>query len=331
MARERIAVYTTNESLIRELSDFIRQESRYLQVLESLPDKLYPDCDILLIDAGSVPLELEQSVIDLRSLHFAAPIQIILLTKDIQHISRKLSMGVDDYILCPLDQLELAARIQTALIRLNVQKNLIEQRESFRFVAGQDEVRIKELNQMVENLEIKKRQIEKIANWDPLTGLASRYYLYHLIDLEIERSIRTESKLSGVMIDLDHFKRINDNFGHICGDEVLSKTAELLLKTLRKYDHAGRFGGEEFFVLLPNSDLETGRKIAERYRKMVQKQMLGCGKHNMNVTISAGVAEFHPGSTRDKWIHACDRAMYAAKHLGRNKVEVDLISAPGSD
>ena len=122
------------------------------------------------------------------------------------------------------------------------------------------------------------------------------------------------------MIDIDHFKRINDNFGHPCGDRVLKDIGRRLSQNLRKYDHAGRYGGEEFFVIFPNTKADVSMKISERFRLEMEKTDYTCDNQSFQVTISVGVAQYNPGETAGKWISRADRAMYIAKNRGRNKV-----------
>jgi polar amino acid transport system substrate-binding protein len=121
------------------------------------------------------------------------------------------------------------------------------------------------------------------------------------------------------MIDLDHFKAVNDNYGHILGDEVLKHFSMLVKENLRKEDIFGRWGGEEFLIIIPGSCKETALKFVERIRKLVaEHDFAGVGK----ITFSAGISEFVPDCTDDKLIGNADFALYISKNLGRNQVHV---------
>ena len=143
------------------------------------------------------------------------------------------------------------------------------------------------------------------------------------MDVEIDRSIRTGLPLAGVMFDLDHFKEINDNYGHQHGDETIRAIGRKLLGVMRKYDNAGRYGGEEFFILLPNTRSEQAVMIAERFRKELEGLTVEYLDNTIQVSASFGVAEFAPGESRESWINRTDKAMYQAKQEGRNRVRSD--------
>jgi diguanylate cyclase (GGDEF)-like protein len=122
------------------------------------------------------------------------------------------------------------------------------------------------------------------------------------------------------MIDIDHFKRVNDNHGHQCGDMVIREIGAKLTKSLRKYDYAGRYGGEEFYVVFSNTTADIAQSIAERFRIEMGETQFECGEETFNVTVSIGVAQFNSGESPDRWISRADGAMYQAKQRGRNQV-----------
>jgi diguanylate cyclase (GGDEF)-like protein len=122
------------------------------------------------------------------------------------------------------------------------------------------------------------------------------------------------------MVDIDRFKNINDNFGHQCGDMVIREIGARLSAGLRKYDYAGRYGGEEFFVVLSNSSEDQAMRIAERFRRDMEECRLECGGETIAITVSIGVARYVPGESQESWIERADRAMYQAKQGGRNKI-----------
>lgn len=157
---------------------------------------------------------------------------------------------------------------------------------------------------------------------DPLTGLFNRRYLDETMEHEIARARRDGYPLSVIMLDIDHFKRLNDTYGHPAGDEVLKTLGELLLKCARSGDIACRYGGEEFILILPRMPLDTAVLRANDWREQYAELSVHFGDFVLTSTLSAGVATFPAhGANRDSLIEAADRALYAAKHHGRNRVE----------
>jgi diguanylate cyclase (GGDEF)-like protein len=159
--------------------------------------------------------------------------------------------------------------------------------------------------------------LERLAVTDPLTGLANRRGGERSVASEISRARRQKSPLSCIFIDIDHFKRINDTFGHQAGDRLLRDLSELLRRTLRAYDILVRWGGEEFLLILPGVTLDQARKLAERIRAAVERlETQGLGR----VTISAGTAALDGSYDFEAMLDAADRRLYQAKASGRNAV-----------
>jgi diguanylate cyclase (GGDEF)-like protein len=169
-----------------------------------------------------------------------------------------------------------------------------------------------------------QRKYQRYATIDALTGLHNRGWLDDAFDREIKRSERDALPLTMIMIDVDHFKKVNDSYGHLAGDQVLVVVGENIRKPLRPNDLVARFGGEEFCVLLPETRLEHALEIAERLRERVSKADTGSvdGQQLPKVTISLGVTEYKPGYALDTMIASADVAMYHAKKNGRNCVQV---------
>lgn len=147
--------------------------------------------------------------------------------------------------------------------------------------------------------------------------------LFSVIEMEIERATRAKTPLAGIMADIDNFKRINDDYGHQVGDEVIREIGVILRRTLRKYDHAGRYGGEEFFLVLPDTDVEQARRIAERFRNELKDLKIETERENLRITISMGITKYRLGEKRETWIARADRAMYMAKEAGRDKIFIE--------
>ena len=159
---------------------------------------------------------------------------------------------------------------------------------------------------------------------DPLTSLYNRRYLEEMMDRETRRAIRADSGLGVLMLDLDHFKRFNDTFGHDAGDAVLRETASFLSKSVRAEDIVCRFGGEEFMILLPGADLATTEARAERIRSRLRDVTVVYEGQSLGIiTVSIGVAEApQHGTSPQALIAAADAALYRAKREGRDRVVI---------
>jgi diguanylate cyclase (GGDEF)-like protein len=164
--------------------------------------------------------------------------------------------------------------------------------------------------------------IQDMAIHDDLTGFYNRHHLMEMIASENNRSVRTGSVFSLAMLDIDHFKNINDTYGHQAGDNVLITFCAIVRSVLRKTDFCGRYGGEEFLVVLTETDLQSAKIFAERIRARVEESLFAeLGKHS-RVTVSIGLAQHRKNEDIEKTIFRADEAMYKAKKNGRNRVEV---------
>ncbi|NRQ40880.1 GGDEF domain-containing protein, partial [Nonomuraea sp. NN258] len=172
-------------------------------------------------------------------------------------------------------------------------------------------------------------QLQAAARTDPKTGLLNAAAWQREADTEIVRARRTGETLALLIVDIDHFKRVNDAHGHLVGDQVLISVAAMLRSQLRDYDVIGRFGGEEFVVLLPGADLHEARQVAERLRTRIGHMTVPADNAMVNVTISAGVAimSLHGDDLIDL-LTAADLALYRAKELGRDRICIPAAHPP---
>lgn len=162
-----------------------------------------------------------------------------------------------------------------------------------------------------------------LATTDSLTGLHNRRHFTDLARRELERTRRYRHGLSILMIDIDHFKSINDEYGHLIGDEVLANFAKLMKENLREVDILGRLGGEAFAVLMPMTRTATALEVAERLRHTIEKEAIPTSREPIKVTISGGVASYRKGMVDiDELIIKADQGLYTAKRKGRNRIEI---------
>lgn len=172
-------------------------------------------------------------------------------------------------------------------------------------------------------LERANEQLAKLSMTDRLTGLLNRGTWENLVDAEYERYRRYGQATSLVMFDIDHFKPVNDNYGHLAGDEVIRHTAKVTRNSIRQSDSAGRYGGEEFGIILPETDAENARMICERIRESIEKSTVETSAGNITYTISMGIAQLTDDPENYmQWMQKADEALYAAKESGRNRVVV---------
>ncbi len=176
-----------------------------------------------------------------------------------------------------------------------------------------------ELKQLQDEVNVLKEQVRT----DALTGLYNFRFFSDTLPLEMERARRSFQPLSLIILDIDHFKQFNDRWGHELGNHALVHVSQLIAQTIRKLDYACRFGGEEFVIILPNTDLRQAANVAERLREtLVLTPLTHEGVEPIPITASLGVDEFraHHSDTPQGFIERTDAWLYQAKHAGRNKV-----------
>jgi diguanylate cyclase (GGDEF)-like protein len=179
-----------------------------------------------------------------------------------------------------------------------------------------------EVAERTEDLLQANRQLEEASRVDPLTGVLNRRGFQAEAEGEIRRHNRSGRSLSIVLADIDQFKRFNDSHGHACGDQVLQQVATLLCQHVRDVDHVGRWGGEEFIMLLPETSDEGATILAEKLRAQVEAEVVKHEDGEYRITMTLGIAVHRRGETLDACIARADTALYAGKERGRNRVMI---------
>jgi len=175
--------------------------------------------------------------------------------------------------------------------------------------------------QAVNNIELEKAndKLEIISQTDGLTGLLNRKSWEDYLQAEFNRETRYEEECALIIFDIDRFKKINDTFGHPAGDEVIKQAATITQKMIRKVDVAGRYGGEEYVILLPSTSIDSAKVLAERIRKKIEAKPAYYGGETIHYTISLGIAAFHSSlENTTQWLDCADQALYQSKEGGRN-------------
>jgi diguanylate cyclase (GGDEF)-like protein len=235
--------------------------------------------------------------------------------------------GIDGVIAC--DDID----VYITRHRMNIYRRFEDEIQFYRETLYEEELLASEvlheklhLEHKYRKIEIKKSELETAhrklldeIRFDSLTGLLNRKSIFAMIEVEIERAVRIGFPISMLMIDIDYFKHVNDTFGHQFGDQALSVTGRVLQSGLRKYDHAGRYGGEEFISILPNTTKEQAFRIAERFRSTLEKMKIEFQNERTQITASIGIVEWKKGTKKETWISEADAALYEAKRLGRNR------------
>lgn len=220
---------------------------------------------------------------------------ILLTSKDGKtDIVEGLAAGADDYVVKPFHLEELQARLRAGRRILELQDRLVSSREAIR----------------------------AMAIHDSLTGILNRGAIMEVLTKKVAQAVRENGPLAVVLLDIDHFKQINDRLGHIAGDAVLRETASRLKSSLRIYDDVGRYGGEEFLVILPGCDSADAVKQAERLRACIGEKAMDTSEGMITVTISLGVTTVNNTAETGPLIKTADKALYLAKNNGRNRVEI---------
>ncbi len=291
----KVLVVDDNPRNIRLLTDILEDEhyevysaDQGLLVLE-MTHRIKPD--IILLDIMMPGLDGFEVCKLLKSNYEIQDIPVIMVTAKIDSIDVKkaLDLGAFDYIKKPLDEIEVMARVQSAL----------------RFKEHQD-------------------RLKEMAMKDGLTGLYNHTLLMELFEKEASQRNKEGCDIAFVMLDIDYFKQVNDNYGHMAGDMILKELSRILIDSVRVGDIVGRYGGEEFGIVLRDTDGKSAYDICERIRQRIENNLFSIGEKTINITTSIGLSIKQCGVSvvNSEVIKKADEALYKAKYGGRNKTEL---------
>ena len=220
-------------------------------------------------------------------------LMIVTAFREQEQIVAALQAGADDFLTKPIMTPELVARLRTG-------ERIVQNEQQL--IAANEQLRIR-------------------ATYDPLTGLWNRCAILEMLDCEMERARRQREPLSVCLLDIDHFKHINDTYGHLAGDVVLREVGKRLRAELRVIDGIGRYGGEEFLIVLPACTESGALLVAERLRRILCNHPISLEGNEPVVTASFGVSQHCDGGSAAATIANADHALYRAKHDGRNRAQ----------
>ena len=271
--------------------------------------------DLILMDVVMPDMDGLETCKQLKENPQTAEIPVIFLTamSESSDVIKGFDVGGQDYIIKPFNKVEVIARV----------KNHIELKKS------KEEAKLYalELEQKNQELQLLLKKVEQIARTDFLTGISNRRNAIDKMQAELSRINRSGESISLLMVDVDNFKNINDVYGHECGDYVLKHMVDLIQSVLRKYDMMARWGGEEFLIILPRTDINQAKIVAEKISTCVRSQTFNYQGRSFIVTITVGVAQYQAGEDLDSVIKRADEAMYCGKKSGKNCVIISFKDA----
>ncbi|HEY9866526.1 MAG TPA: diguanylate cyclase [Candidatus Obscuribacterales bacterium] len=285
---------TNNLKLVGEILDDAGYNTTFatsgFQALNRLRDN---KIDLILLDLMMPEMDGLEVCQFIKNDPALQEIPIIFLTASYEEekLIQAFELGAVDYITKPFIKNELLARVKTHLT----------------------------LKQTTDNLKIALLKLKQLSQLDPLTQILNRRSFFEYIENQFNLAIQNKSLFSLLILDLDHFKQINDNYGHLAGDQILINFTLAIQNYLRSSDYFGRYGGEEFVILLPETDQADALKIAQDICDLIAHLSIPTEKGNLKITVSIGVAVFRAQDTRIEDIFdRADQCLYQAKALGRN-------------
>lgn len=257
---------------------------------------------LVLLDVNMPGLNGLETLVKLRQRDEYVSVMFVSANSHMEDVVRGLDAGADDYVTKPFEVMALLARVRTQL-------------------------RIKDLN---DSLRRANERLKELVDIDDLTGLFNMRSLYKRLDFELDRARRYNRSVCVLMMDLDHFKQVNDKNDHLFGSFVIKQVGKIIRDNIRKVDFAARYGGDEYLVVLTEITLEGATTFADRLREKIEQSTFANEFYSIRLTASIGLAITNPnvsGVDARALVRYADRALYRAKELGRNRVELfDFVS-----
>jgi diguanylate cyclase (GGDEF)-like protein len=310
-----ILIVDDHPTNLQVLLDFL-QDSGYRTLIAqdgegAVKQAAFAQPDLILLDVMMPGIDGFETCRRLKSSEETQEIPVIFMTALAETVDkvRGFDAGGVDYITKPFDQVELLARVKAHLDLRRYQKALQRSNE--------------QLTKANANLLEAQRKLEVAAKTDPLTQLSNRRDMIEKLNYERVRHKRSQQPFSLILSDIDDFKRINDSYGHDCGDFVLMRVADIMRSMLREQDQLARWGGEEFLLMLPETDLHDAGLVAEKIRKTIGDHAFLYQDINLSVSLTFGVSVFDDyEKSLDQCIKEADLALYRGKEQGKNQIVI---------
>ncbi|MBN2016757.1 MAG: diguanylate cyclase [Candidatus Cloacimonetes bacterium] len=306
-------LYVEDEHIIlQSVKDMLEGKVRNLYLAMSAEEALdlfkKHKPDVVITDIKMPGMDGLELLREIKKIKLDTKLVVLTAFGKRNYLMDAISIGVDKFILKPVEEDFYYKELQDLSRSIKLEKQLRLEEERRR--------------KAQKELEEANKRLSKLARTDPLTGLSNRRDIYEKIEYEIKRFERNNIPFSIVIGDIDDFKDVNDNLGHDAGDFVLFSIARHIRSMLRKQDVVGRWGGEEFILMLPNTNLEGAKIITERVRKSIKEKVIQYKENDVSITITFGISVFDEMEPINDCIKKSDTALYKGKKEGKNCVTV---------
>ncbi len=327
----KIIIIDDSESiqlLFNEILNSIFDLVQFLNPIEALKNLETEKYDCIILDLMMPELSGTDFLKTYRNSDKETPI-IVLTAKQCgdKEIAELFKIGASDFVTKPFLSAELIARLNHHIkLKRTKEELLFTNKELQDAISREEKLNEKIINKTlalqksIDKIKILNKKLKYFAAHDKLTGFLNRRAFFAFLENDIKRLKRIDSHLTILMLDLDFFKNINDTYGHLIGDFVLAEFSKQIKKNLRDIDLVCRYGGEEFLILLTDSDIHQSLIVSNKLREIIEQFIFCTNELKINITVSIGAAEFNTDERIDSFIKRVDEALYVAKKTGRNKV-----------
>lgn len=318
----------TVQLLLNEVLNGIFQLEQFRDPVEAMESLRCNEYDCIVLDLMMPKLSGYELLKQFRDFNKETPV-LVLTAKQCcdTEIAELFKIGASDFVTKPFLSAELIARLKHHINLKKTREQLLESNTSLQDAISREEKlnekvveKTLRLKKSIKKIKLLNRKLKYFASYDKLTGFLNRRAFFSFLENDIKRLKRTNSKLSILMLDLDFFKKINDTYGHLIGDFILIEFSDLIKEHLRDIDLVGRFGGEEFLILLTDCSVEKAVLVGNKIRELIESAVFKKDDFEYRITVSIGAAEYREDEKIDLFIKRADDALYEAKNTGRNKV-----------